>query len=377
FTLGMGIALIIMGILYARPMRGTGLVTISEYIEQNYGKRAEIFTSVCSSLGTLLSAVASSLPGIGIIAVLLDIPLAEAAIILLLLVAAYAFFGGMKSAGVGGMLKMAVLWLSLVIAGIAASHAIASDANIHAALEEPHWFDLLAKGANGTATQLLSLVVGTLCTQSYIQAIFSASSPRVASIGAFTAAAITIPIGLPCAMIGMYMHAVRPEVAPMLALPTYLLEHQPTLIGAVAMGGIVLSLISSIAGLTLGIGTMLSRDIFRRLLNITSDSGELRLTRVVVLCVIALALLIAIANEGSEVLFWNYLSMALRGGGIFLPLTVAVFRPRAVAPRWALISMIVSTSSAIAAALMGSPISPLIIGLAVSGALLAVGYRRD
>ena len=40
-----------------------------------------------------------------------------AAGLLLMLVALYVFFGGMKSAGVGGILKMGVLWVSLAVAG--------------------------------------------------------------------------------------------------------------------------------------------------------------------------------------------------------------------------------------------------------------------
>ena len=366
FTIGTGLALVIMGLFYAKPLRGTALETIAQYLVLNYGKGAGHFTTVVSSLGIFFSAVASCLPGIAILAALTGMPSWAAALALTVLVACYGFFGGLKSAGVGGMIKAAILWGSLFIAGILAWRAISGDAALSAALPAFPWFSLIGNGVQNALVSVFSLLVGVLCTQSYIQAIFSASNPRTASIGAFTAALITIPVGLPCALIGMYMHAAHPEVAPLLALPAYLLTEAPAVLGSIAMGGILLSLVGSIAGLSLGIGTMLTRGIFTKLFHVEGAASELRLSRIVVLGVILAACAFSLANEGSQVLFWNYLSMALRGGGIFLPLTVAVFRPHAVSARVALMSMILSTLTAVVAAAMHTSVSPLFIGLGVS-----------
>ncbi len=70
FTLGSGIAFILMGIFYAKRLRNTALETIPQYLELYYGKKAETLSSIISSIGILLSAVASSLPGIEIISAL-------------------------------------------------------------------------------------------------------------------------------------------------------------------------------------------------------------------------------------------------------------------------------------------------------------------
>ena len=75
---------------------------------------------------------------------------------------------------------------------------------------------------------------------------------------------------------------------------------------------------------------------------------------------------------------WNYLSMALRGGGIFLPLSLAVFCPRRVAPRWGLASMVLSTAAAVVFSLWPlSSIQPLFVGLLVSAGVLMVGALRQ
>ena len=194
------------------------------------------------------------------------------------------------------------------------------------------------------------------------------------------------------------MHTAHPEITPILSLPVYLLTEQPPLLGGIAMGGIMLSLIGSIAGLSLGIGTMLSRDIFHRarvtlrarkihkiasqpelqeidILEIPTANhpwhlSELTVTRLIVLATIALSAFIALVNEGSQVLFWNYLSMALRSGGIFLPLSFAIFLPHTVSHRSATLSMALSTGAALAAVFLGAAGNPLFFGLAVSAICL-------
>lgn len=343
-----------MGLFYARPLRRTALETIPQFLAQNFGLTCGVFSSIVSSIGILFSAVASCLPAIYIIAAIFGIPFLPATVLLILTVAAYAFFGGMKSAGVGGILKMIVIWSTMAIAGVMAAHLLFADPAVAAALPEGA-FSLLHGDMSHILANFSSVVIGMLCTQSYIQAIFSASNPRTASVAAFTAALISLPVGLPCAMVGIYMGAAHPEITPILSLPTYLLTEQPSLLGGIAMGGIMLSLIGSIAGLSLGIGTMLSRDIFhrarvtlraRKIHKLAEDPAsqaiditeiptvnhpyhlsELAVTRLIVLLTITLDAFIALANEGSQVLFWNFLSMALRSGGIFLPLSFAIFAP--------------------------------------------------
>ena len=56
-----------MGFLYARPLRQTGLETISQYLVLNYGKTTGSIASWVTTIGIFFSVVSSCLPGIGII----------------------------------------------------------------------------------------------------------------------------------------------------------------------------------------------------------------------------------------------------------------------------------------------------------------------
>lgn len=375
FTLGSGIALAIMGFFYAREMRESGLATIPEFLSAFYGRRSEEMSSVISSIGILLSIIASTLPGIQIISAFFHVTPWTAAGILLLLVVLYTFFGGMKSAGVGGIMKMLVIFLSLFIAGYSAFEGLMAMPDFDTQFPPMPWRSLFGEGVQPAMTSFISVVVGVLCTQTYVQAIFSASTPVTAAAGCITAAAIIIPVGLPSVAIGMYMHAVHPETLPILVLPAYLIEYESTLLAGVAMGGIMLSLIGSIGGLSLGVATMVSHDMIALFFKIKDDKKLLLITRLSVVAVILIASVVSIVNLESEVLFWNYLSMALRGGGIFLPLTLAVFKPGCIKPSWALASMGISTlASILTATIYPLPLSPLFVGLIVSVVILIPGY---
>ena len=376
FTLGSGIAFIIMGLFYAKRLRASGLTTIPELLVENYGAKAGVVTSVVASMGIFCSAVSTTLPGIGILSAVLGISAYAAAGVLLALVVLYVFFGGMKSAGVGGILKMAVLWTSLAAAGLLAYGALPSGADFSAAFPGAGWLSLFGNGVGNGLAHLASMLVGILCTQTYVQAIFSASNPRTAAMGAFLAALIVIPVGLPCVAVGLYMRAFEPDVSPLLVLPIYLAEHLPPWLGGVALGGVMLSIVGSLGGLALGVGTMIAKDILARAFSVEDEGKKLQLLRIVVLVVMVCACATAIVNMGMQVLILTYLSMALRGGGIFLPLTLAVFRPKCVSPHWAVLSMVVSTIVAVLfSTVLSAPVNPLFIGLAVSAVLLALGFR--
>ena len=375
FTLGSGIGFIIMGLFYARTLRSTGLETIPQYLVLNYGKMSGPLASVIASIGILFSAVASCLPGIQIIAAIFHISHWPAAIILIILVAAYVFFGGMKGAGVSGMMKLIIIWITLFAAGGTASIALYGMPEVEMIFPSFPWFSLFGNGVWTSIGNLLSLIVGILCTQTYVQAIFSASDSRTAAVGAFAAALVVIPVGLPSIAIAMFMHVAHPDSLPILVLPIYLLQYQPAWLGGIGLAGILLSLIGSIAGLALGIGTMVSKDLCYELLHVRTGRTVLWMNRITVLLVICIASLISMFNLKSQVLVWNYMSMALRGAGVFLPLSLAIFAPGKLKKGWAISSMVLSTAASVAAAtILHLPIDPLFIGLLTSAAIIVMGF---
>lgn len=377
FTLGTGIALLVLALVYAHPLRRSGLETIPQYLAIPYGRSAGPLSSIVSSVGILFSAVASALAGIHLLGAMFSLPPWLSAAVIVVLVLGYVVFGGLRGAGVSGLLKMAILWVTLCIAGGAAGLSLAEMPDFDALFPPFPWFSLWGRGVGETLCNLISMIIGVVCTQSYVQAIYAASDTRVAAVGAATAALITIPIGLPSIAVGMFMHAQHPELSPVLALPMYLILYLPGWLGGIALAGLLLSVVGSMSGLALGIGTMMANDIGRGLFRIRRDATVLLINRASVLAVTLLSMAIALSALDSFVLDWNYMSMALRGAAVFLPLTLAIFCPGRLPPFWAILSMVASVAGAAAVRLLVQlPFNPLWTGIAVSAGVVGLGLLR-
>lgn len=340
FTLGSGIALIVMAIFYAKPLRNSGLTTISEFLVINYGKNAGPISSIAATAGIFLSIVASMLTAIHLIAGIFHVNLIEASTVIMVVVLLSVFLGGISGSGMAGLVKIGLIFSTIFIAGIWAFNDLGGISGIKMAFPATPWLSMFAGGSEKALYNLLSLVIGVISTQSYIQALFSASDSKTASIGCIIAAVITIPIGLPSVIIGMSVQLSNPEINSIDALPLYLLTYMPDWLAGAAIAALILSSLWSISGLVLGCGTMISRDIFKAVFNLNDHSILLWINRGFVFLITLAAEIVVFYNSDSYVLDWTYLSMSLRGAGIFLPLTFAILFKNKIPATAALLSMI-------------------------------------
>lgn len=378
FTLGVGLGLLLLGRFFARPLRESGLETVPQYLVQCYGRAAGPIVSLLSCLGIFFACCSSVLPGIGMCAASFDISPSAAGGVLLALPLAYIIIGGQKGAGISGMIKAALLWSALLLASLYAARGLfLSPAESAAALPETAW-SFASRGWHYPLSAVAAAAMGMMTAQMYIQALYSARDARAAERGAYLGAAIAIPVGLMSTLIGLYARAHHPELAdtPLLALPCVLMNDIPAWLGGLAMGTIVLTIISSAAAQALAIGTLLSRDFGGELLHLRNEKLLLLLNRLGIILALGGVCAYCLAHLGASVLTWNYLSMSLRGGGILLPLLLAVLtrgRITAHIPRaWVLASMLLPTAATLLSACL-SDTPPAALPLILSAATLAAG----
>ena len=208
FTLGSGIALIIMAIFYAVPLRRSSLTTVSEFLVNNYGKVAGPFTSISASAGIFFSIVASTLTALSLVAGLFNVSIETSGMIVLLLTVAIVFFGGISGAGMAGILKILLIFGTIFVGGIISYLDMGQWQGLKAAFPEYPWFSLFGRGVEDGLFSLVSMIVGVISTQTYVQSIFSAKDSKTAAAGCITAALVVIPVGLPSVMIGMFMSKI-------------------------------------------------------------------------------------------------------------------------------------------------------------------------
>lgn len=375
FTLGAGIALIIMALYYSRPLRASGLQTIPQFLVVHFGAAAGPIASAASSVGIFFSVVSNLLSATPLAAAIFALPSGQALSLVVLLIIAYVFFGGVWGTGLVGVIKTGLMFLALGGVFIAAYEGMGGWGGYQAAFPPFPWFSLFGRGVWIDAASGLSLVVGTLTTQTYIQAVYAAKNETAARNGALLAAFVTLPTGIPAVMAGMYMRVHYPHIAPIDALPQFILSQLPPWLGGIALATLLLASIGSAAGLVLGVSAMLSRDILAVKWRF-SDAAMLTVNRLAVFGVTLCAAVFCMGNLQSLVLEWNFLSMGLRGAGIFLPLTLAVFLPGRICGQAAVWSMAAGVGVALGWKLIFPDwFDPLYAGLLASSiALVAVQW---
>lgn len=250
-----------------------------------------------------------------------------AALLIIVVTACLVFFGGLSSSGMAGIFKIVLIFASIFVGGVLAYCDMGAWQGLAQSFEPFPWFSLFGRGVEDGLVSLGSMIVGVISTQTYVQAIFSARDSKTAAAGCAAAALVVIPVGLPSVVIGMFMHLHHPEINSIDALPLYLVTYLPHWLGGIGLAAVLISALGSIAGLALGVGTMLSRDIIHNICQEATSKAQLWASRLSVLAVSIAAMVFVFFHLDSSVLEWNYLSMALRGSGIFLPLTFCVFFP--------------------------------------------------
>ena len=378
FTLGAGLALAVMGLFYAIPLRETRLQTIPQFLTSQFGPRAGMLACVAASLGIFFSIVANVLSATPLVAAVFRIDSAPAVAFVMALTVVYVLFGGVWATGRVGILKTVFIYVALIAVGYVTYTKMRGWQGFVLAFPAYPWFSLFGRGWSTDVAGALSLLVGTLTTQTYIQALFSATDAQTARRGAFTAALITLPTGIPAVMAGMFMRVHHPDIAPIDALPIFVLTYLPAWLGGMAIAALLLASVGSAAGLALGVGTMVTRDLLPYLRWRFCQQHLLAANRATVMAIMLSAALFTFGNLRSLVLEWNFLSMGLRGAGIFLPFSLAIFWPGRLGAGAAVWSMAAGTIIAFSWKFIDPDgIDPLYAGLIVSAAILLCCHFFD
>lgn len=324
FTLGAGIAFFIMGLFYAKPLRKTNLTTIPEFLSEKVGKKIGLMSGIVAILGIFFSIVSSSLTAIHLITAIFNLGLYFSASIVIFLVLTIIFFGGIGSTSGVGILK-AIIILATVCFGIVLTViSLGGYSVLKAQLNDAQLFTVFGLGHDYAAYKVGLMIIGVISTQTYVQSLFSAKNSRIAAKACFLAAILITIIGFAPVTIGMYIKTVNPNLVPVNALPFYLLNYLPKLMGGIGIGGIILSALGSIAGLTLGCSSMLSNDIIAEFYEFKTEQSLIRMTKFIIVLILLIAMVFVFYNFNSLILDWNFLSMGLRGI-VFIPLTIAIF----------------------------------------------------
>ncbi|MBP3251917.1 MAG: sodium:solute symporter family protein [Prevotella sp.] len=412
FTLGAGIGAAVLGLCYAKSLRHSGCTTLLEVIGREYGRRAETLGSLLCLLGIFISIVAQVLSSAAMISSFFRLSMTVAAVAGALLIMLFVLFGGIRSAGVSGLVKLALLYSCSVAAGLVVWHIAGGLAGLRQSLDDVYqsaelsrlsgltdaesihrrYGSLLARGAMKDLGGCLSLVLGVVSTQTYAQCIWSARSNTHARRGALLCALCIPVIGAACTLVGIYMrghYVTTDELQAMQqageqlpatlgviegsaqAFPAFILHHLPAWLGGIMLGTLLINIIGCGSGLSLGAATILVRDVYSNLPARISPSnrigGQLAQTRLTIVGLLLVAVGAALLMiDGTFINDLGFLSLGLRAVAILFPLSFALWLPGRFSQRAVLLSMLLGTVAMLLAKLWTLPGDAVYYGLGVA-----------
>ncbi len=329
FTLGCSIACLLLGLFFAAPMRNRDTITVSEYIGHCFGKNFRKYSSILTSAGIFIHIIAQILASAAIIMIVFNLNLKTASFFSTILLGIFVLSGGIKSTAFVGKIKIFMLYiLTFGCFLIALIQGNGLNNVINQLPEGTKWLSLFSYGSKEASIDLVSMVIGVLATQTYLQAIFSAKNVKEARKGAFISAAIIPPIGIFGVFVGMYLRVYHPEIASAntAALPFFIQHYFPNILADILMVFVLIIILGTGSGLCLGVITNIYNDVLGAG-NISGKYDILKM-RVIGTVILLVAFLIVLAELNNTILEWSYLSMGLRGSATFIPLILCIFIPK-------------------------------------------------
>lgn len=324
FTLGGAVGIAIMG--YIVPAIGSFKgETIPQLIEQGFGSKARAAVSIYMSLGILIQIIAQVLAAITLLVSLLPVSTNQGALIAVLLIFASVWSGGIWGTGLVGMFKTILMTIAFILMAFTVGNEFLQLEAVNALPAYP-WFFPFPRGFFTDFGAGLAVCIGTISTQTYWQPLFASRSVFQARMGAFLSAGLIFFMGCTATLTGMTEHMANPGIPAISAMPSYIQRSYPDLLSGIILGGLLLSVVITGSGLTLGLTTVLSRDIYQNLVNSScSETRLLWVSRLIVLLTLSAVLAAAFSSFNSMILQWAFFSMALRGVATLFPLLRQLF----------------------------------------------------
>lgn len=329
-SLGQTIGLFILGCILSQFIyKLTKAQTISQVLSHTYGKKIVAVTALFSSLAIFFSILSQSKGFIPLLTSIFDISDYVAAFICFALVCLFVVFGGIFANSIGGLLKMAIIYIGVVASAVIAMAAVGGFSGITQTLGSGVWNMMARSNAeNGRFYDIgvaVGFMLGVLVTQAYIQGVLSAKDAKAARNGCILGGLLTLPVGFMCALIGMYMRITYPEMTASRALPMFMVYNFPGIFAGIFIGGLMLASLTSNAGLSLSVATMLQRDVICRNKLDMDSQKQVLLMRVIIVVVVALSCIFSVSTIGTYIQTFIFLSFGMRTTVFLIPMLAAFF----------------------------------------------------
>lgn len=374
---GAGLCLLLVAIFYARPLYRMRLLTFGDFYRNRYGKTVELLAGICIIL-TYMSWIAAQMVAFGILLnALAGWPVLYGILTASVVVTLYTFIGGMWSVSITDFLQMVFILIGL----IAASLEIFRIVNFRDAFTSAPDGFFRFYSEPGTVNALnyfaawITIGLGSIAGQDVFQRVMASRSEKVAVWSSATAGIMYLSVAmvpLMLALAGRYLMPgyVESHTDTQFLIPALISEYTSPLVQVLLFGALLSAILSTASSALLAPSAILGENIIRPHIKSLSDKQLLRISRISVLIISAIALVMAIRRGNIYELVGEAASVGLVS--LFVPLTAGLFWKKANT-KGAILSILSGLMVWIVASWIGTAVESILYGLAASTIGMYIG----
>ncbi len=339
WNVGVFLANFVIGLCLAKHIKSSGCVTMQQFIRIKYGSKAALTSAVLSSIGVLVSIVTQILSATALLMSILKVSFVLATAIATVLMIIYVIFGGAIGAGMVGIAKAGLLFVFCIVGGIIVIRNTSNIPGGFSNLDPNVYFNLNTGGILNNIGGVISSIVGLAVSQVFFTCFSTAKDVKTGQRACYIASLLILPISIASVAIGMYMQLTHPEISSKEAFPSFLLMNLNPFLSGVALATLLITVVGSGASVTLGIATVISKDLYGHFKPNANEKEMLYATRLAIILVLIVAFIFTCLCGNSYISLFTMLSMALRAAVNFVPVMLAFFSKKIIGEKHCLSSM--------------------------------------
>lgn len=384
YTIANGIGVLFLGLCFAKLFRSLETGTVPGIIEKFFGVKARsvsciVLTIVMLAIG-LSQMIAAGKLGENLMGIDFNIACVGFAVIFIV----YTLAGGMNAVASTNVLHLFVMYFGMILAVVLTITKIGGvgqlmsgvsmvEANLAGQGNPVSFWNMFTIGGSKVSSWIIASLLGACTAQAGLQPVLAAKDASQAKKACLITALVAAPFGFITAFLGIGARVLSESgrlftltgevvVNGKDALPALMMSMTPVA-GGLILAAILAAVLSTVSPIILAAGTMLTRDIYQRVLKPeASDEEVLRMSRITtavagIICCIGAMVLV----NASAVLDIVYAAYSLRGACFVIVLLGIYWKKSSEngACYSMLITMVVSVGWVVFKMLTGSyPIAP-------------------
>ncbi len=361
YNISTAIGMIIIGFTVARHYRDNNVHTVSEMLENLFGRRARAISAIAFLFAYIVLAFVQLQTASSVISAMFGTPWLYSVIISSVVITAYTYVGGMHALAITGIIHVIVMFFGI---GVAAFIGV-SDVGGFVALKQimieqgspENLYNPFSGGISYAWSLILGGALGGMAGQASIQPIFAARSASIARKAAILSSLIIAPFGIMVAILGLVAKtgyyfdiattasplwdSVHQIINPKMVLPTLMVtpEFIHPVLGGIALAGILAAILSTVGPVNFAVITIATKDIYHGIINKTAvDKKLISTARKLVVLVNVITIPLAFYSTGA-ILSMAYISYGIRAIGAIV-IVMGIYRRGWISTdgvRWAFI----------------------------------------